>query len=245
VAAARVSPGFRDFFAKCRLKMKIPLRPPLSVRGAHPSPSRSPAFAGYLDTNASLARLGRHATLTMAQPARPSTGPRRVGGLSAWNPYIPALTVPTSASSPNLARQHPIGESRFQILRLSFAEARQGEQRDLVNLVASLEKPTGRLMAVVMKMIVNNAQDLARASKGSLDTARIVGKMCLIATAASFLRGFAPIRSSTPRRPVFFVSSAAGRASLALLASKTTTPRSPSWGLSRVAKELGTTLAAR
>jgi hypothetical protein len=52
----------------------------------------------------------------------------------------------------------------------------QREQRDLMNLVASLKKPTGRLMAVVMEMIVNNPQDLARASKSSLDAARIVGK---------------------------------------------------------------------
>jgi hypothetical protein len=52
----------------------------------------------------------------------------------------------------------------------------QGEQRDLVNLVASLKKPTGRLMAVIVKMIVNNAQDLARTGESSLDAARIVWK---------------------------------------------------------------------
>jgi hypothetical protein len=45
-------------------------------------PGPPPAFPGHLDTNASLAKLARHATLTLAQFADHQRGHDAIGGLS-------------------------------------------------------------------------------------------------------------------------------------------------------------------
>lgn len=75
--------------AGSEFKGRRSLHSPLSVSGAQ-IPGPSSAFAGDLDTNAFLARMGRHASLMMAQVADHRQGHDAIGGLSrgtrtSWN----------------------------------------------------------------------------------------------------------------------------------------------------------------